>query len=52
MVLHWSGSLSGSGTMERETVGDGTFRYSYMLPLSEAKSDDVIFFWIAGYDSV
>jgi len=52
LELHWNGSLEGSEPMIMEDLGNGSYRCSLMLPLSLAESDDVIFFWITGFDSV
>ncbi len=52
MLLHWNGSLNGTSVMIGENLDNGSYRFSSVLPLSLADSDDGINFWITGFDSV
>ena len=51
LTLHWEGNISGSTTM---TIVNKTDYWEGRgtIPFSQAKEDDVVFFWVSGNDSV
>ena len=57
MTIHWTivqdenNSVNGSGIMERDWIGDN-FTFSYDLPISQARTDNIVLFWFTGNDTV